>query len=220
MLWAAPARADVTVGYVDWDTYTAGWTNEYGDHTWTSLNVQTNGGNPDGWMEITFPATTSSELLEDEWYDVVHMSASNLFAGPWNPGLTIEFDFWASNTAPHALQVQWKSVGNPNIWSYVLAPPAADTWTVMRAPLSDWQDWQYTGATEDQFLADLSTIDWVGVYIWRESAEEERYGLDNVRLQVPEPAEWIMLAAALGAFSFGRRRFSRRFSSFFRRPSG
>jgi hypothetical protein len=206
LLPAFPSRADTIVGSCDWNAYTASWTNEYGDHTWTTMNIMTNGGHPGGRLDITFPSTSNSELQEDEWYDVVHMSATNLFAGPWRTDMAVQFDFWASNAPPHALAVQWQSSENPNIWSYVLTPPAAQAWTRMEAPLQNWQDWWYTGATEDQFLADLATIDWIGVYMERGTADEQRYGFDNVGLMVPEPAEWVMLAAALLTATAGIRR--------------
>jgi hypothetical protein len=57
------------------------------------------------------------------------------------------------------------------------------------------------------FLSDLSSIEWIGIYIERTGAGAQDYGLDNFNLMVPEPSEYAMLAAALmGAWIFLRRR--------------
>lgn len=191
----SPAQADVVLGQHDWDTGGEGWESLYG---WTSLvDPQSPGGNPGGYLEVNFGATAAPEILQDEWYDIVKVDAGALFAGDWDNHRWIQFDFWAENVAAGALQVQWQSETNSAIWAYSLTPSVAGAWTTYRAPLDDWSDWLYPGASEEQFLSDLASIDWVGLYIYRNTGADQNYGLDNFSLMVPEPGEIVMLAIAL-----------------------
>jgi len=207
---ATAVRANILVGHHDWDPGPHGWTNEHAAQDWTTLERPATGGNTGGWLRITFPETSEPEIFEDEWYETIYTPAENLFAGSWSTQMWVEFDFWASNAVPEALQVQWQSSTNDYVWGYVLTPTTTQTWTTFTAPLHNWDDWNSyeAGGSEDQFLSDLSTIDWIGVYIWRSDSSPEVYGLDDFRLMIPEPAESLMLAAALvaSAMSFRKRR--------------
>ena len=89
-----------------------------------------------------------------------------------------------------------------------MTAPAIQTWSTQTASFANWQDWQYPGpgATESQYLADLGSIDWIGVYIYRGSGDEQIYGIDNFKLMVPEPAECFMLAAAVISSGMSLRR--------------
>jgi hypothetical protein len=79
--------------------------------------------------------------------------------------------------------------------------------TVRTAGLGNWQDWIVDPfATEEQFLSDLSGIDWVGIYINRNTAIQQFYGIDNFSLMIPEPAQMIMLAFSLLAVWIAVRR--------------
>ena len=124
------AEANVMLGGNDWDPGPHSWVNEYG---WTTLGYPTTGGNTGGWMSITFPATTTPEQDQDEWYDIIHTSATNIYSGSWTTNNFVQFDFWASNVPPGYIQVQWKSSTNANIWAQVLTPPATQTWTTLSA---------------------------------------------------------------------------------------
>lgn len=81
------------------------------------------------------------------------------------------------------------------------------TWSSVTASLADWQDWVLgPGASEDMFLSDLSSINWIGIYVERNGAGAQGYGIDNFSLMVPEPSEYAMLAVALmGVLIFLRR---------------
>ena len=74
-----------------------------------------------------------------------------------------------------------------------------DLWGSNVAPdsLTDGTDRSYTGATEDQFLSDLNSRDWIGAETFRGSKDTQAFGIDNFMLMVPEPAEWLMLLIAL-----------------------
>jgi hypothetical protein len=205
------AWADSAVGGIDWESAEGPWTNEYG---WTEIEALGSGGSSGGgFLSVTFPATAEPGP-ETEWVDIIHTSATNLFTGTWTTDQWIEFDFWASNATPTKLQVQWKSSTNDNIWGFALTPPAEGSWTTMdRASFQNWTDWQYPGASAEQFVSDLATIDWIGIYIQREGQGLEDYGIDNFNLMVPEPAEVCMLIAAALCAGLALWRRRRRFGT-------
>jgi hypothetical protein len=170
------------------------------------IDYPSSGGITNGWMSLHFTNTTLFPV--SNWYDVVTIKATNLYAGTWTTQMWIQFEFWESNVVPGSLQVRWKSKTNDFIWRYSLAPPPTQTWaTTSRAGFGSWNNWQYPGANEAQYLADLQNIDWIGIYIFRNTIADQVYGVDNFRLMIPEPAELIMLVAvALSSGLFFRRR--------------
>ena len=205
---ALPAAGDLgavpILGSFDWDPYpgTTLWTSQNG---WSTVSVPSSGGNNGGWLEITFPATANDP--PNNWYDVISAPATNLFVGQWNTNMWLQFDFWESNLVAGAVQIRWESLTNDFVWSYSMPVlPATNTWGTLTAPLSNWADWEYPGATASQYLSDLQTVDWVGIYIYRDTGAQQVYGVDNFMLMVPEPAEWVMLAAALVGLSTSLRR--------------
>jgi len=211
MLCVPFAQADVIIGQHTWDTGAEGWTTEFGD-----VNIQrlATGGNPDGWLEITFPPTALDETGEVEWYDIVHVSGSSLFAGAWLPGWAVAFDFYAGDQTPQDLQLKF-SATNGNIWSQSIVANVTQTqtWTTIHSDLSYASGWGGLPGyddTLDQFVSDLSSINWIGLYIWREEAGSELYGLDDFQLHVPEPAELALALTALAASGCSMRRRKRR----------
>jgi len=196
--WASSSSADLILSKNHtWDLGSHGWTNEFG---YTSLERELTGGNPSGWLEITFPATAVPEIFEDEWYDVVHVSPDNLLVNP-APGDEVRFDFIAQTRLPDDLQLQFQSQSG-NIWGYNLTSQVTktQTWTRVGAPLSYSDNWGGLPGfddTLDQFVSDLASMDWIGVYIWRDEAGQETYGIDNFHFVIPEPEEYAMLAMAL-----------------------
>ena len=205
---AGPVQANI-MGEHNWDAGPSllGWESEFGD---VDLQREAAGGNPNGWLEITFPETSAPEIPRAEWIDVVRVDARRLFAGNWTPTMYLEFDFYAATRLPHDLQFQFHSTNN-NTWGYNIADQVTQTqaWTTVQVSLgysSGWGPMPGFDDTEEQFLADLSAIDWIGIYIYREDAGAEVYGIDNFRLLVPEPGETAMLAAVVLALAWGYRR--------------
>jgi hypothetical protein len=138
---------------------------------------------------------------------VVYVDVEDLFAGTWTPDMFVEFDFWAEDVAPGALQLQWSSTTNSDVWASTLQQPSAtQSWDRLSASFANWSDWMFPGATEDQYLSDLSSIDWIGVYIYREGAGAQDYRIDNFSLMIPEPAQLMMLASALATSLLAMRR--------------
>ncbi len=212
LLTISPAARAIVLGLHTWDTGPHGWTSEFNDVT---LTRQTSGGNPDGYLNVNFPPTSAPEILEDEWVDVIRVDASALFDGDWRPDMHVTFDLFSSNETPHDIQLQFHSTNN-NVWGYNLTASVTNYQGVWRSLTTSlgfadaWGPLPGFNDTEDQFLSDLAAIDWIGVYIFRETAGNENYGIDNFRLHliIPEPAEFAMLAAVLlaAALAYRRRR--------------
>lgn len=196
------SHAGIILGQHDWDS-TEGWSSLEG---WTTVTDPAGGG----WLNVSFPATSQPEAAQDEWYDTVYVSAEDLFAGTWTSDMFVEFDFWAEDVTPDAVQLQWSSSTNSDIWATALQQPSAtQEWDRLTASFGDWTDWLFPGATEDQYLSDLSTIDWIGVYVYRDGAGAQDYRIDDVSLMVPEPAQLVMLASALATSLMAVRRRKR-----------
>ena len=202
---ASCVYADITPGS-DWSypPYDV-WTNYWGN---TQLSVATNGGNPGGWLQVTFTNTSSSP--GPSWSDIVYTKATNIIAGAWSTNTTVQFDFWQSNVVAGGLELAFGDTNNGDIWTYSLTPSGLLTnWTTYIVSFNDLADWS-SPFSADTYLDDLSAIDWIGVEIYRDTSSQQVYGIDNVRLSVPEPAECVLLAAAMITSGMSLRR-KRRF---------
>jgi hypothetical protein len=200
---APSAFGDAYLGKHDWDSGPEPWTSQDG---WTVLTTEPSGGHTGGWLRVTFTNTTASP--GDSWSDVARTSASNLYAGVWNRNMVIQFDFLAEDVLPNALQVRWQSATNDYVWGYVITPPTnTAAWGTYSAPLGVWSQWDIDPfGSEEQFLADLASIDWIGVYVTRTGTDEQSYGVDDFGLPIPEPGELAMLAVALSTSLASMRR--------------
>ncbi|MDA1044243.1 MAG: PEP-CTERM sorting domain-containing protein [Verrucomicrobia bacterium] len=210
-LMSASVRANGVLGQHNWDIGAHGWTNEF---SYVGVNRLASGGNPLGNLEISFGATSEPEVNEVEWFDVVRVDSDLLFAGNWDTNQFLRFDFFSGATTPHDLQVQFHAT-NGNVWSYNVTAQVTQTqtWSSVNTPITystAWGPLPGFNDTAEQFLADLGAIDWVGLYIFREEAAAENYRLDNFILAVgvPEPSEYVLLAAALCVLLLGCRRRS------------
>jgi hypothetical protein len=183
-------QAEIILGEHDWENGAEGWA-MLGSETWVTVEDPAVGEN---WLNIALTGQTAS------WSTVVKVQAEDLFAGTWTPDMFVEFDFWAEDVTPDVLQLRWSSTTNSETWSYSLnAPTETDIWTAQSAPLSHGTDWIFSGggSPEDQYLSDLSSIDWIGIYVEGSSAVNQSYQLDNFRLMIPEPSQYVMLSSAI-----------------------
>ena len=203
MAWllCAPAQAEIILGEHDWEDGSEGWLKQ---DDWVTLTDPEIAGVGQSWLDIALTGQPAS------WDTVVYVEAEDLFAGTWTDDMFVEFDFWAEDVTPDTLQLQWSSTTNAATWSYNLnAPAETNIWTAQSAPLSYSTDWIFSGsgATEDLYLSDLSSIDWIGIYIEGSSGADQSYQLDNFRLMIPEPSQYVMLSSAiLACFAAIRRR--------------
>ena len=179
---------DAGENFENWD-----WTGE----TYVGFTDQDSGGADGGYLQINF-----ADRGVGEAETVVYTDASTLFAGDWTDELWVEFDFWSEDSAPDYLELRFQSSeAGSEMWSYLLTPPSpAAGWSAFSAAFA-WSDWDHGefggGGTESDFLNDLESIDWIGIYIHDGSTDAYDYGLDNFQLMVPEPAEYALAFSAL-----------------------
>jgi len=211
VLFTRPAAASIIVAQQTWnDGTTNGWSDS---ESWVNLSNPGSGGvDNTGYLRVHLDATSTLEGDPGaQWYALTRTSASSLFAGNWE-GTWAEFDFFAQEVAPQYVQLRWQSATNSSVWRSTVFDSqqtgmSTGVWTHMVGPaLSNFTEWNYGGATQEQFVNDLASIDWIGVYIWRNTGSVQDFGLDNFRLMVPEPGEAMMLAAALISSAFALRK--------------
>ncbi len=192
MMGVVPLFAGTTVGIIDWDANPpdTAWVADPG-----SVAVSTNTTTPvDKWLQIVFDDSDPLAVL-------VRGPANDLFAGTWSSESWIEFDFWSDGASvPESLEVRWANAGDTNVWGYALTPAPGSGWQTLRTEsFGNVADWNSNSLGDpNDFLADLQSIDWIGIYIERTGTGNASYGIDDVSLMVPEPAEILMLAAAFG----------------------
>jgi hypothetical protein len=205
-MFSVNAHADLALATYDWDPNpgAGAWTSLY---SWTQVDVQTTGGNTGQWLSVTFTNTATGP--DDSWDDIVATDATNLYPAPWTNEAWIAFDFWASNQIPTSLAVRWQGVSG-YIWGNAITiPTSLLEWNPVRtASFEDWNNWVVDPfAIEANFLSDLASMEWMGIFIRRTEDVEQIYGIDNFRLMVPEPAEYIFLASACAVALASRRRW-------------
>jgi hypothetical protein len=202
LLFARTAGAIIVPGSqtFDWDTHPSA-----GVGDWTVLGSAAGIGEGSGsggsgdWLQIDFPDVSGDPGAV--WYDTIYVPADNLFAGSWDSSMFLEFDFFAEDAPPAGLEVRF-GVDGGNTWGFDvdMSGMETDNWQTFQASLSDWEDWRINPfLTEDDYLADLEGLDWIGIYLYRDGPGEHTFGLDDFNLMVPEPAEIAFLGGALAA---------------------
>jgi len=207
---AAPlAQGGSIIGSFDWDDGTLQeWSS---DESWVTLSNPGSGGVDDtGYLRIALPDATGF-LPPERWFALATAPASSLFAGSWTSDMWIEFDFWAEDVEPEYVQVrfagddgtEWRNT----VFDSDTSTMRTQTWTQLTsAQFDSYTDWDYGGGSQEDFVNDLASIDWIGVYIWRNTSAAQDYGIDNFRLMVPEPAESVMLLACTATVVLSLRR--------------
>jgi hypothetical protein len=205
---AGAAYAGGIVGEFNWDDGTLqNWTE---DEAWVSLSNPGLGGiGNSGFLQVDL---TADEAGND--YALVKVDADRLFAGTWQPRMHVEFDFLARDVQPRYVEVRWGSSTNENVWQARVfdaqkSSMPTQTWTHLGAPRFErFEDWDFGGGNQEQFVSDLATVDWIGVYIAGVPGQAQDYGIDDFRLMTPEPAQalFVALGAAVSVLSARRRR--------------
>ncbi|MFO7870661.1 MAG: hypothetical protein R6V03_04425 [Kiritimatiellia bacterium] len=200
---AGAARGDYVVATQDWnEAGLNGWTSDEG---WVNLSNPGAGGNTGGYLQVELEAVG---MFEGKDYALPYTGSTNFYTGAWNTNYWVAFDFWASNTQPGYVQVQWAGTNDTNrVWASTVFDSndesmSLETWTGLTSPKFLYHtDWDYLDAldnwTQQDFIDDLASIDWIGVYIWRTGTGQQFYGIDNFKLMVPEPGQMLMLLAAV-----------------------
>lgn len=212
-----PVMAASIVGSFTWDNVgdVEGWTAPGQD--WVTLgNPGTGGpgGEGDGFLKIDMAATPG--FPSEGSFALARTPASALFAGTWESDMWVEFDFWAQDVEPEYVEVRWAgddgSVWRSTVFDSDESTMQTETWSQLSsASFTDYADWDYGGGNQEDFVNDLASIDWIGVYVWRSGGDAQRYGIDNFNLMVPEPEEYVMMfaSALVILLSIGRRRDGR-----------
>lgn len=203
LLPALSATAAPLIEPMDWSG-SEGWTSVYNNATVT--DPQAVGGNPGGYLDINFPSDPDVGNPNEFW-DVFQAPATNLFAGSYSNQIGFEFDFWSDTVAPSVLQVRFGGQSG-NEWGYTVDPGSTQSWNRLLAPFDSYADWLIEPfLTQDDFFADLENIEWIGIYILRgPGSDSQVFGIDNFTLTIPEPAQLLMLAAAMASTFISRRR--------------
>ncbi len=195
------AGAAILIDEQTFDADDEGWVSDDG---WATVSWVDEGGG-EGWLKTEWTELTGDDLDPGPWwFDTFTNSADNLFAGDWETNMYFTLDFWASNNAPDAVQILWGATNETRVWKNTIYDNDDDSmnmtnWTTWgSATFNDFSDWRSPPLEydADNFVQDLAAIDWIGIKIFRGDAAADVYGIDNVRLMVPEPAEIIFLLFA------------------------
>ena len=169
--------------------------------------------NPSGYLRITFPdfpAFPNAAMV----YADSGASGGN-FVGDYSPaaGTLVQFWFRSVDTTPDSLALYFANNDTGRAWSWNLtAATPVQGWVVYQVPLFNYSGWNLawgTGSSSMDFMNDLASVDWLGLYIAESVAYtgEEHYYLDNFTLAIPEPESVaLLLAAALSLGVTFRRR--------------
>jgi hypothetical protein len=189
---SAPLIATADIVVAPEDRATPGLSGWLQDQSWMSV------GNPglNAGGASAASALTAQRSEAGEW----SRSASRLFAETVTPGLWIDFDYWDDTMIPDYVQMRW--AGNDlRLWQRAARNRAGaafpiQEWTLTESALfEDYQDWDYGGGSQQRFLDDLASVNWIGVLAAPRGPSGPFYGIDD--FTVPEPGQWWMLGLAL-----------------------
>lgn len=162
----APAGAQGGVDLIDtWtDAGVAGWTNS------GPKGSLANGG---GYLNLRFGAQSRPE------------SACDIARRPTDTGIIItnvSFAFRAIDMRPSAMRLYLHSNRSGNSWYVNLDVGVVGEWMAFSVPMTYAAGWVVgPEGTEEQFLSDIQSVDWIGVYVRRSGSEAaQNYGIDNV----------------------------------------
>lgn len=162
---AGPAWAQGPVDLID--TWNAG-----GLGGWTNSGPKGNLSNPGGYLRLAFGQQSKPD------------AACDLVRRTTDTGIVItnlSFAFRAENTRPSAVLLYVHSNRSGNSWYVNLGVDVVGAWIGFNVPLTYEARW-ITGpdGTKEQFLSDIQSIDWIGVYVIRGDESAQNYGIDNV----------------------------------------
>jgi hypothetical protein len=150
------------------DPGTAGWSNRSPEAALT---------NPGGFLELRHGAQSQPKSVAD------------IAQGAVGPGVlptNIAFRFTASDATPSALRLYLHSSHRDHSWYVNLTPPQAGEDVAFDVPVNKAAAAWGMGpnSTEDDFLTDLRSMDWVGVYVRRHGeVAPQSYRIDDFTLR-------------------------------------
>lgn len=214
---AMPVHAAIIQGVNGLGGSTKSW---YSSNDWERvLNSPAGAGSQGVWMNTTWVNSDvinkSEGSVSKRWVDVFSKDAVNMFAVTFDEGMWPSMSLWASNNAYEATMSQWSTEGSNLVWKHSVFDVSAHDMEsqVLTSSRADYllnkTDLSMAFLTEQHLIDELTSVDWVGIRIWRGEMSSDRYGIDSSHLMIPEPAEIILLLFA-GISSFMTLRRKRR----------
>lgn len=163
----------------------AGWTATGGG----SVAHQSSGGNPGGFLRMTFaaPAPPPGDLYAREALVVAGAGASgNQFFGNFSAlygTMMVRFDFRPVSELPDELYLDF--LGNGDLWSYIIdtATLTPGAWNTIMVPLDYDAGWMTSGSdTELAFVSSVGSITEWAFYIRQYTQTTASYDVDNFTL--------------------------------------
>jgi len=146
---------------------------------WTHSSAYTFLSNPGGRLNIRFYAQEQPYAVTDlAWVDT-----------PTNHVITeMSFRFRAQDIRPSAVRLYIRSKVSGNLWYINLGKPPKGEWTTFIVPVKHSEGWiTPEGNTEAQFLLDMESVDWVGVYVRRHGTPKvQNYSIDDFTITAYE----------------------------------
>lgn len=183
---ASTAPGNVSLDVVTWSSGdTLGWMSQ--DGTASLVTAPDSGGNPDGYLAMTFSPSDPPQVQTDHLVNTGERYVGNLSA----VGVSaLNFDFMGQ-----ALGLQYVYfVGGGSTWEHLLDVTTA-SWQSYSVSLTDSAEWLQTDGTAS-FEAALADVNLVGFALtFSDAGSPFSYGVDNWQYQgfggevgaVPEP---------------------------------
>lgn len=173
-------RANAIIENFDWNDETVdGWES---DEVWDKLSSIGSGAvDASGYMKIDDNITVLQHPAD--WYAIFSSSASSLFAGAWKSAFWVAFDFWSEDVELDYEQVV-SGLDDSSVWDTELLSEEDDSVSVVSAVYGDSAKWDYGGSLQEDFVNELSSVEWIGDYVWR-TIGIRSYGIDDFNLVVP-----------------------------------
>lgn len=161
------------------------------DDTVTISHVAT-GGNPDGYMQITFNYSGPPVLLNP-----TISNTTDAYTGDYTIAEAISFDFIALDVAPTAGSAVFLVTSTGGTWTSAFSYLGSQvgTWVNYVIPLTAayWSG----GIGDFETAIGPNTVTAAGLDLGGGLVDGARFGIDNWQYTIPEPRTYFMLAAAL-----------------------
>lgn len=142
---------------------------------WTHASAYTALSNPGGYLNIRFYAQEQPYAVTDiAWVDVEDLLIT-----------TLSFRLLPHDVPPSAVRLYLHSEASGNMWYITLPKPTKGKWTNYSVPVKHSEGWASgTANSEAQFLLDVESIDWVGVYVRRHGTPKtQNYSIDDFTIR-------------------------------------
>jgi hypothetical protein len=175
-----------------------------GGQGWVSDGDIASISSPSGALLINFNAQLGNPPFEGIVRTGGAAPSDNFVGDYLNTGVgSVQFNFSATAANPAALALYFKSTVSGNEWAYNLTP-GSPSYTVGISTMGSWQG--QNGLFDDaDFLADITGISWIGLFLRQSGEGPSEYQLDDFHFlpmggegAVPEPETiWMLLAVVV-----------------------